>query len=48
MRSRINQLAYSKYKMDFPQESIFNTETLQKVTLVITFHERRTYDEIRY
>lgn len=37
-----------KFKKDFPQYSIVNSETLQKVTPIITFRERRSYEEVEY
>ncbi len=43
-----NEWLKPKYHKDFPQDSIVNAETLQKVTPVITFRERRVYDEMGY
>ena len=43
-----NEWLKPEYQKDLPQDSIVNAETLQKVTPVITFRERRAYDEIGY
>ena len=43
-----NRWLKPKYQKDFPGESVVDAETLQKITSVITFRERRLYDEMTY
>jgi hypothetical protein len=43
-----NRWLKPKYQKDFPGESVVDAEALQKITSVITFRERRLYDEMTY